>query len=150
MLGRMGKNVMIYMGKNGEECYDIYDKLLIPGMQKSYHNAIQLFDGHFKPKSNISYENYTFRKIKQNADETINTFFICVKQQAVKCDFGENLNNEVKQQMILARTNNQLRRYCFQNPGITLEEFQLMHKPWKMLKVKSLRLTKVYQKCQPM
>ena len=40
-----------------------------------------------------------FRKIKQNADETISKFFTRVKQQTVKCDFGENLNNEIKQQM---------------------------------------------------
>ena len=107
----------------GEECYDIYDNLLIPGTQESYRDAVRLFDGHFKPKSNISYEIYTFRRIKQNADETISKFFIRVKQQAVKCDFGENLDNETKQQMILATTSTQLRRYCFQNPDITLEEF---------------------------
>ena len=101
----------------------IYDNLLIPGTQESYSNAIRLFDEHFKPKSNISCEIYTFRRIKQNADETISKFFIRIKQQAVKCDFGENLNNEIKQQMILATTSNQLRRYCFQNPDITLEEF---------------------------
>ena len=91
--------------------------------RKSYSNATRLFDGYFKPKSNISYEIYAFRRIKQNADETISKFFIRVKQQAVKCDFGENLNNEIKQKMILATTSNQLRRYCFRNPDITLEKF---------------------------
>ena len=127
----------------GEECYEIYDNLLIPGMQESYSNVIQFFDGHFKPKSNISYEIYTFREI-----ETTGKLFICVKQQAVKCDFAENLNNEIKQQMILATTTNQFRRYCFWNPDITLEEFT--HEPWKMLEVQPLRLTKVYQMSQPM
>ena len=33
------------------------------------------------------------------------------------------MNNEIKQQMILATTSDQLRRYCFRNPDITLEEF---------------------------
>ena len=64
--------------------------------------------------------------MKQNPDETISKFFIRVKQQAVKCDFGENLNNEIKKQMTLATTSNHLRRYCFRNPDITLEEF-LIH-----------------------
>ena len=57
-----------------EECYDIYDNLLIPGTEESHSNAIRLFDGHFKPKSNISYEIYTFSRIKQNANETISKF----------------------------------------------------------------------------
>ena len=39
----------------GEECYDIYDNLLIPGTLESYSNVIRLFDGHFKPKPNINY-----------------------------------------------------------------------------------------------
>ena len=88
-------------------------------MQESYSNAIRLFDRHFKPKSNISYHIYAFRKIKKNTDETVSKFFICVKQQAVKYDFGENLNKD----MILATTSNQLCRYCFRNPDINLEEF---------------------------
>ena len=71
----------------GEECYDTYDNLLIRRTQESYSNAIRLFDGRFKPKSNISCE-----------IETISKFFIRVKQQAVKCHFGENLNNEIKKQ----------------------------------------------------
>ena len=107
----------------GEECYDICDNLLIPGTQESYNNTIQLFDGHFKPKPNISYEMYTSRKIKQNADETISKFFIRVIQQAVKRDFRENLNNEIKQQTILTTTSDQLHRQCFRYPDITLEEF---------------------------
>ena len=49
----------------GEECYEIYDNLLIPGMQESYSNVIQFFNGHFKPKSNISYEIYTFKRFKR-------------------------------------------------------------------------------------
>ena len=38
---------------------------------------------------------------------------IRVKKQAVKCDFEKNLNNEIKQQMILATTSKQLCSYCF-------------------------------------
>ena len=51
-----------------------FDNLLIPGTEESYDNAIRLFDGHFKPKSNISYEIYAFRKLKENAGETISKF----------------------------------------------------------------------------
>ena len=93
------QKLVLLLNYVGEKCYDLYDNLLIPGAQESYSNAIQLFDGHFKLKSNISYEIYTFRKIEQNADETISKFFTRVKQQTVKYDFGENLNNEIKQQM---------------------------------------------------
>ena len=38
----------------------------------------------------------------------------------MKCDFGDT-NNEIKQQLTLATSSNKLRRYCFRNPEITLE-----------------------------
>ena len=41
-------------------------------------------------------------------------------QQALKCDFGDR-NSEIKQELILATNGNKLRRYCFRNRDITLE-----------------------------
>ena len=38
----------------------------------------------------------------------------------MKCDFGD-IDSEIKQQLILATNSNKLRRYCFCNPNITLE-----------------------------
>ena len=38
----------------------------------------------------------------------------------MKCDFGDT-NSEIKHQLILATNSNKLRRYCFHNPDITLE-----------------------------
>ena len=61
-----------------------------------------------------------FRNFKQNSDERIQQCYIRVKQQALKCDFGDT-NSEIKQQLILATNSNKLSRYCFRNPDITLE-----------------------------
>ena len=61
-----------------------------------------------------------FRNFKQNSDERIQQCYIRVKQQALKCDFGDT-NSEIKQQLILATNSHKLRRYCFRNPDIKLE-----------------------------
>ena len=87
---------------------------------EKYEAVITLLDGHFAPKSNISYERYLFRNFKQNSDERIQQFYIRVKQQALKCDFGDT-NSEIKQQLILATNSHKLRRCCFRNPDIKLE-----------------------------
>ena len=68
----------------GEETYDIYDNLLIPGTDETFTNAITLFDQRFSPKKNIDYEVYTFRKLKQDADEKVHQFYIRLKQQGNK------------------------------------------------------------------
>ena len=61
----------------GEESYDVYDSLLVPGADETFANAIELFDKHFKPKSNVNYEVYhLFRKITQSQDEKLHQFWV--------------------------------------------------------------------------
>ena len=112
----------------GDEAYDIYDNLLVPGTPETYDNAIGLFDGHFNPKKNIEYEVYVFRKLKQNEDETMHQFYIRVKEQGKKCDFGAQLEKELKQQLVLATNNNKLRKYAFKNTEVSLTDFLIYEK----------------------
>ena len=105
------QKLALFLNYVGSESYDIYDSLYVPGGADTYEQAIELFDGHFTPKVNVSYEVYQFRQMKQNVDETIQQFFIRVKQQAQKCEFDTALEKEIKQQLELATNNNKLRRY---------------------------------------
>ena len=81
--------------------------------------------GHFWPQNNISYERYVFQNVRQNVDENIHQFYVRVKEQAVKCDFGATLDTEIKQQIILVTPNNKLRRSCFRNQDVTLQQLLL-------------------------
>ena len=101
----------------GEELYDIYDSLLVTAMDGSshetYEHAINLLDGHLNADSNIIYELYLFRILKQNTDELIQIFYVRV-EQVMKCNFGANLANEVKQHIILATSyKQQVEASCF-------------------------------------
>lgn len=107
----------------GEEAYDIYDNLLVRDSDETLNNAIDIFDKHFNPKKNVEYEVYLFRKLKQNEGETIHQFYVRVKQQANRCDFNTRIEQEIKQQLILSRCNNKLRKYAFKNTELTLQEF---------------------------
>ena len=109
----------------GDEAYDVYDNLSTGAAEETYEQVLELLDNHFAPKSNISYERYLLRNIKQNTDENIQQFYIRVKEQATKCDFGASLESEIKQQIILATTSNKLRRYCFRNQEIPLQKLLL-------------------------
>ena len=104
----------------GEEAYQVYENLTTGAEDETYEAVITFLDGHFAPKSNISYERYLFRNFKQNPDERIHQFYVRVKQQALKCDFGDT-NSEIKPQLILVTNGNKLRRYCFRNLDITME-----------------------------
>ena len=48
----------------------------------------------------------------------------------MKCDFGDT-SSETKQQLVLATSSNKLRRCCFHNPEITLENLLTYAKTFK-------------------
>ena len=98
----------------GEECNDIYESLFPSGESETFPKAIKIFDEHFNPQSNITYEIYNFRKLHQLSDETTHQFFIRLKQQSVKCKFDDRADEELKHQIILATANTKLSRYAFQ------------------------------------
>ena len=79
----------------GEEAFEVYENLTTGAEGETYEDVTIFLDGYFAPKSNISYQQYFFRNFKQNSDEKIQQFYIIVKQQALKCDFGDT-NSEIK------------------------------------------------------
>ena len=109
----------------GDEAYDIYENLSTGRLDEIYDTVIALLDEHFLPQNNITYERYEFQNVRQNVDENIHQFYIRVKEQVVKYDFGATLDTEIKQQIILATNNNKLRRYRFRNQDIKLQQLLL-------------------------
>lgn len=84
---------------------------------------MKIFDDHFNPQTNTSYEIYIFRQMKQREDENIQQYFIRLKQQAQKCTFGANIDIEIERQLEHSTNSNKLRRYSFRNPTLTLTQF---------------------------
>ena len=115
----------LLLNYHGDEAYNIYENLSTGRLDEIYDTVIALLDGHFLPQNNITYERYEFQNVRQNVDENIHQFYIRVKEQVVKYDFGATLDTEIKQQIILATNNNKLRRYRFRNQDIKLQQLLL-------------------------
>ena len=106
----------------GDEAYDVFENLSTGRANETYDAVLAILDGHSSPQNNITYERYVFQNSRQNVDENIHQFYIQVKEQAVKCDFGTTLDTEIKHQIILATNKNKLRQYCFRNQDVTLQQ----------------------------
>lgn len=61
--------------------------------------------------------------MKQNDEETVQQYFIRLKEQSSKSGF-ENVEKEIKHQIELYTTNNKLRRFSFRNPTKSLHELK--------------------------
>ena len=117
------QKLALFLNYAEEELYNVYDSLIVPGAPATdhpYDAAMTLLDNHLNPKGNTTYELYLFRQLKQLIDEPLQTYFIRVKQQVAKCNFT-NVENEIKQQMILSTNSNKLGRHAFTNQTLTLQ-----------------------------
>lgn len=75
-----------------------------------YEMAVAKLNDHFQPKKNTTFERHELRKLKQNDDEKIAVFAMRLRKQAERCDFGDNFEDQVKDQLIEKCSSSRLRR----------------------------------------
>ena len=115
------QKLAMLMNYVGERVNDIYESLLT-NEEETYNNAVSILDKHFKPQSNVSVEIYNYRRMEQLSDEKLHQFYARLRTQALKCDFGANLDVELKRQIEHGTNMPLLRRHSFRKPELTLQQ----------------------------
>lgn len=118
-----------------------------------YEMAIAKLNDHFEPKKNTTYERHELRQLKQEDEEKIAIFAMRLRKQAERCDFGENFEDHVKDQLIEKCSSPKLRRKLLAlgdaNLDTVLREakaFEAVHEQGKALddkKIDSNKLSEV-------
>lgn len=75
-----------------------------------YETAITKLDEFFEPKQNSTYERHMFRMLKQEKSEKVGIFAMRLRTQADKCDFGDTMESNIKDQIIEKCASAKLRR----------------------------------------
>lgn len=75
-----------------------------------YDDAILKLNGFFEPKQNVSYERHVFRQLKQNTNERIDMFLMRLREQAERCEFGDQIDGNIRDQITIGCASNILRR----------------------------------------
>lgn len=76
----------------------------------SYEEAVFKLNRFFEPKQNISYERHVFRQLKQNTNERIDMFLMRLREQADRCDFGDQIDGNIRDQITTGCASDILRR----------------------------------------
>lgn len=82
----------------------------------------ETFTRHFTPKSNLTYERYTFNKVLQKEGETFDEFLTSIKAQAKKCQFDNLHDRLVKDKIVMGIRSNAIREKLLTEPDLTLEQ----------------------------
>lgn len=75
-----------------------------------YDDVIHKLNRFFEPKQNVSYERHVFRQLKQKSNERIDMFLMRLREQAERCDFGDQADENIRDQITTGCASDLLRR----------------------------------------
>ena len=100
--------------------HDIYETLSPVTIGDNYADTLKVLNDYFLPKKNVEFEIYKFRQTKQEVNESLDTYYTKLKQLAKYCEF-DNIEKEIKSQIIQACLSDKVRRKALRDSGITLQ-----------------------------
>lgn len=87
-----------------------------------YYKMIDKLNEFFAPKRNPTFERHLFRQLKQEKDENIDLFVMRLRQQADRCEFGERIEEFIKDQLTEGCASSELRKKILKRCDDSLEK----------------------------
>ena len=109
-----------------QDIYFTFQDAPVPGENETvYTVAMRQLDNYFSPQVNSAYERHLFRAMKQSPNETIDQFITRLRQKSDFCDYGENTDENIRDQVIEKCTSSHLRRKLLEKgKNLTLQQLQ--------------------------
>lgn len=98
----------------------------VPFKKDSYLEVINKLEKFFAPKKNQGYERHIFRKMNQNINERFDTFVMRLRIQANRCEFGNKIDENIRDQITSGCNSSLLRRKILEKDNILLDEIVKM------------------------
>ena len=118
----------------GPDVQDIFDILPDTGGAKDYQKAEDALTRHFVVQVNIPYERHLFREMVQADGETIDQFAVRLRRKAQQCDYGEQMEAQIRDQIISRCWSDELRRKLLKGQTLTLQNLQDIARNYEAVK----------------
>lgn len=119
-----GRAVSLFLTLMGGEGYKLVRNLCVlqKPNEKSLIELVTLIKGHLKPKPNMIAERFKFKKRCQQQNEKVNMFLASLKQLSLYCEFGDTLEDNLRDQLILGLNNERIQRKLLSEKQLTLDK----------------------------
>ena len=119
----------------GPDVQDIFDVLPDTGSAKDYQKAEDALTGHFVIQVNIPYERHLFREMVQAEGETVDQFAVRLRRKAQQCDYGEQMEAQIRDQIVSRCQSDKLRRKLLEKgQTLTLKSLQDIARNYEAVK----------------
>ncbi|UYV71615.1 hypothetical protein LAZ67_8003861 [Cordylochernes scorpioides] len=107
----------------GPKYFGILRNLVFPEEvdQVPFDNLCKILLKHFNPKTNIIYERFVFQKMDQKSGEAISKYIIRLKEQAQRCNFGDFLQESLRDRFVAGIIDTPTQKKLLQEEGLTFE-----------------------------
>ena len=110
-----------YAGEATNEIFDTLPNSTAGEGEYPFDKAVQALTSYFTPRQNREYEIYVFRQAKQENDESISAFHTRLRQLVITCEFND-VDREIKTQIVESCSSHKLRTKALENPSYTLTQ----------------------------
>lgn len=125
-----GRKVALFLHVIGEKGVDVFNTFGKDEDNIKYNELIKLFQDHFAPKANLTYECHNFFTYKQGDNETLDDFACTLKLRSQNCELGQLQERLVKIMFIC----NMHQKYNYIREKLLLEDKLDLDKALEMAK----------------
>ena len=108
----------------GKKAYSLLKKLYAPKkpVEKSYQELCDLIRDHCNPAPSEIVQRFKFRKRERASGETVMEYIAGLRQLAADCNFGSDLDNNMRDQIVCGINNATMQREMLRDRKLTLEK----------------------------
>jgi len=99
----------------GPETQEVFD-ILTPE-NDTYDKALEAPTSHFSVKKNVPFEGNVFHQTKQKAGESVEQFFTRLRKLTASCDYGDQTEDQIRDQVIATCSSTGLRKKLLTEPN---------------------------------
>lgn len=117
------KKRSIFLVAVGAKTYKLLRSLLAPDLPttKSFDQLTTILETHFKPKPSVIVSRFKFNTRVQKQGESIATFLAELRNLSEHCEFGESLDEMLRDRLVCGVADNRIQRRLLAEPKLTLK-----------------------------
>ncbi|KAL0891818.1 hypothetical protein ABMA27_015083 [Loxostege sticticalis] len=119
------KKVSLFLTLIGPDGYETLRNLIAPKKpsETEYEKLVEILREHYVEKRSVIAERYQFYKCIQKASQSLNEYILELKVKAASCNFGEFLNQALRDKFVCGIRNEQIiRQLLIEKQTLTFEK----------------------------
>lgn len=118
------RKVALFLSSVGHNLFSTLKDLFVRDklQKQSFDKIEEVLKEHFVSKGNIIIEIYKFRMMRQSQVQSAAEFLRQLGKRATKCDYGDSLNDILRDQLVVGVFREDIRRRLLADHNLTLEK----------------------------